>query len=113
MINVSCVLVGSVDYRVGELFGWVLLGILVVGITLLLFQRRQKRLHSATSVTPAWVPVERAGASALPTKYVQVGWHQLGSNPNEQMYWDGQSWTAFRRWTAGRGWSESANVTRR
>ena len=26
------------------------------------------------------------------------------STPNDQTYWDGQTWTARRRWTAGKGW---------
>ncbi len=31
------------------------------------------------------------------------GWYPVGENPNDQVYWDGQSWTARRRW-AGAGW---------
>jgi hypothetical protein len=26
------------------------------------------------------------------------GWHPVGGAPNEQMHWDGQRWTARRRW---------------
>ena len=26
------------------------------------------------------------------------GWHSVGGAPNEQMHWDGQRWTARRRW---------------
>ena len=32
------------------------------------------------------------------------GWYPSRSTPNDQTYWDGESWTARRRWTAGRGW---------
>jgi hypothetical protein len=32
------------------------------------------------------------------------GWYPDRSSPSDQMYWDGQSWTARRRWTAGNGW---------
>jgi hypothetical protein len=35
----------------------------------------------------------------------EAGWYPLGENPNDQAYWDGQSWTARRRW-AGAGWAE-------
>ena len=33
------------------------------------------------------------------------GWHQVGSNLNDQAYWDGEAWTAQRRWT-GATWVE-------
>ena len=32
------------------------------------------------------------------------GWYPSRSTPNDQTYWDGESWTARRRWTAGQGW---------
>jgi hypothetical protein len=32
------------------------------------------------------------------------GWYPDRANPNDQAYWDGQDWTARRRWTAGQGW---------
>ncbi|HXQ60069.1 MAG TPA: hypothetical protein VN799_08215 [Acidimicrobiales bacterium] len=35
----------------------------------------------------------------------EAGWYPLGENPNDQAYWDGQSWTARRRW-AGAGWAD-------
>ncbi len=33
------------------------------------------------------------------------GWYRTGENPNDQDYWDGQAWTAKRRWTVT-GWVE-------
>ncbi len=36
----------------------------------------------------------------------QPGWYALGSNPNEQSYWDGERWSGVRRWTSGMGWVE-------
>ena len=32
------------------------------------------------------------------------GWYPTRTNPNDQTYWDGQDWTARRRWTSGKGW---------
>jgi hypothetical protein len=32
------------------------------------------------------------------------GWYPSRTNPNDQTYWDGQNWTARRRWTTGKGW---------
>lgn len=34
------------------------------------------------------------------------GWYPLGTNPNEQSYWDGSAFTAVRHWIGGRGWVE-------
>ena len=36
--------------------------------------------------------VERPDQGRLP------GWYPAGATPNEQMHWDGQRWTARRRW---------------
>ncbi len=41
----------------------------------------------------------------LPTRAQDPGWYQVGVTNNDQGYWDGQSWTARRRWD-GAGWSE-------
>ena len=46
---------------------------------------------------PGWHPV-----GANPT---DPGWYPSGVNPNEQVYWDGQNWTAKRHWTVT-GWVE-------
>ena len=35
------------------------------------------------------------------------GWYSVGTNPNDQDYWDGSSWTARRRWS-GATWTEAA-----
>jgi len=32
------------------------------------------------------------------------GWYPDRASPNDQSYWDGQNWTARRRWTSGKGW---------
>lgn len=32
------------------------------------------------------------------------GWYPTRTNPNDQTYWDGQDWTARRRWSSGKGW---------
>lgn len=32
------------------------------------------------------------------------GWYPSRSSPTDQTYWDGQQWTARRRWNAGKGW---------
>jgi hypothetical protein len=40
-----------------------------------------------------------------PSRPQEPGWHQVGSNNNDQAYWDGQAWTARRQW-AGAGWTD-------
>ena len=32
------------------------------------------------------------------------GWYPSRTSPSDQTYWDGQNWTARRRWTTGKGW---------
>lgn len=51
---------------------------------------------------------EIEGAGRVP------GWYPLGSNPNQQSYWDGSQWTGVRHWVAGAGWIEegTASATR-
>jgi len=56
---------------------------------------------SDTSDT-SWRPV-----GAVPQ---EPGWYPMRTNPNDQAYWDGEGWTARRRWMAGRGWVESGDV---
>lgn len=34
----------------------------------------------------------------------EPGWYPSRTNPNDQMYWDGDGWIARRRWTGGGGW---------
>jgi hypothetical protein len=42
------------------------------------------------------------GASGASPK--APGWYPSRTNPSDQTYWDGQNWTARRRWTTGKGW---------
>ena len=46
-----------------------------------------------------------AGASPM-----APGWYPTRANPSDQTYWDGENWTARRRWTTGKGWVESGEV---
>ena len=60
---------------------------------------------------------EEAGTPAATESAPDLGWHPVGANPkdpgwypsgvnpNEQAHWDGQTWTAKRRWTVT-GWVE-------
>jgi fluoride ion exporter CrcB/FEX len=41
------------------------------------------------------------GSGGLPKS---PGWYPDRASPNDQSYWDGQNWTARRRWTSGKGW---------
>ena len=38
------------------------------------------------------------------------GWYPSPTNPADQIYWDGEGWTARRRWTAGKGWILAGDV---
>ena len=40
-----------------------------------------------------------------PPRAQNPGWYQVGATNNDQGYWDGQSWTARRRWE-GAGWTD-------
>ena len=41
------------------------------------------------------------------------GWYPTRANPSDQTYWDGQSWTARRRWTTGTGLDSGGRRPRR
>jgi hypothetical protein len=41
------------------------------------------------------------GSGASPK---EPGWYPSRTNPSDQTYWDGQDWTARRRWSGSRGW---------
>ena len=41
------------------------------------------------------------------------GWYPSPTNPTDQIYWDGQGWTARSRWTAGQGMDSGGRCARR
>ena len=49
-----------------------------------------------------------SGPAGAPER--EPGWYALGSNPNEQSYWDGARWSGVRHWTPGRGWVDGSNA---
>lgn len=53
---------------------------------------------------PQAIAGNRPTGATTPPK--EPGWYPVRTNPNEQTYWDGNDWTARRRWSAGTGWSE-------
>lgn len=55
-------------------------------------------------------PASGAPGSA-PSADKDPGWYGIGTNPNEQSYWDGQQWSGARHWVAGRGWIEGSMVS--
>lgn len=101
----------SPAYVAGEVFGGVLL---IAGITALIIvivrrTRRNDELHHGhplqepTPSTVGWSAPRRPSGSSLPTGTPQQpGWEPIGTNWNEQAYWDGQAWTARRAWSGGR-----------
>jgi hypothetical protein len=38
------------------------------------------------------------------------GWYPSRTSPSDQTYWDGQDWTARRRWTSGKGWTVAGDA---
>ncbi len=42
----------------------------------------------------------------------QPGWYALGTNPNEQSFWDGERWSGVRHWVAGAGWIDGNGASR-
>ncbi len=55
-------------------------------------------------VPPAGPELGRPVGGAMGGTPKTPGWYPSRSTPNDQTYWDGESWTARRRWTAGQGW---------
>jgi hypothetical protein len=39
-----------------------------------------------------------------------AGWYPDRATPNDQSYWDGQIWTARRRWNSGKGWTVAGDA---
>jgi len=110
--------------RNAVIVGSVALAVIVVAIALLVAPRNRRRrisrrsgtsrrsgrpsgtrMASAPGVVPA-VPVvstPRAEPTMPPASTREVGWHLDPEHLSEQAYWDGQSWTARRRWS-GTAW---------
>jgi hypothetical protein len=44
------------------------------------------------------------GAGGVGGNPKAAGWYPDRTIPTDQSYWDGQTWTAKRRWTGGKGW---------
>jgi hypothetical protein len=59
--------------------------------------------HSRLPVAPGSQSQEQI--LPIPHKVQDPGWFQVGATNNDQGYWDGQRWTARRRWD-GAGWTE-------
>jgi hypothetical protein len=57
------------------------------------------------------VSARPVGGESLPSplRLQAPGWYQVGQTNNDQAYWNGQTWTARRRWE-GAGWNEMAIV---
>jgi len=64
--------------------------------------RQPKSFSVADRLTVASGPTPGPRDMA-PPKIQDRGWYQSGSTNNDQAYWDGQAWTARRRWD-GAGW---------
>jgi hypothetical protein len=57
-----------------------------------------------TGISTAASTEAGAGEHAAGSGPRAPGWYPARANPSDQTFWDGQSWTARRRWTAGNGW---------
>jgi hypothetical protein len=103
----------SPAYVTGELFGGLLV---VVGIPVLIVlivrrTRRNDEIHhghlrkqpTAIPSSAGWPAPAWSSGPLLPSRTPQhPRWEPIGSNWNEQAYWDGQAWTARRTWSHGR-----------
>jgi hypothetical protein len=68
----------------------------------------------ATDVEEASIvhrPAAEAGAGDASAADKDPGWYSLGTNPNEQSYWNGHQWSGARHWVAGTGWMEGGGVS--
>jgi hypothetical protein len=102
----------SLAYRVGASVGAALL-VLVVGAAMIGVQRARRRRvdrwyrvpthETAVFTNSAPGRDEPRHDQARPPPI--VGWHADPDHLSDQVYWDGQSWTARRRWS-GTAWVE-------
>ncbi len=106
-------------YRIGGIMGAVLLIVLLVGLIVILVQRRKKPAGPTPVVDLAHLPpppnnrqlvaVGTRGARtfAPPSPYIagygpnEPGWVTDRSQIEQQVYWDGQAWTARRSYRSG------------
>ncbi len=51
-----------------------------------------------------------SGSQGVGSRQREPGWYTLGSNPNEQSFWNGVSWSGVRHWAVGKGWVEGEGV---
>ena len=56
-------------------------------------------------------PIAGAGGRDTSASDKDPGWYSLGTNPNEQSYWDGEQWSGARHWVAGTGWIEGGGAS--
>jgi hypothetical protein len=103
----------SLTYRVAASVGAALLSVLVVGAGMVGVQRARRRRVTRwyrvptqetavfTTSTPTRDVAHRRDVGPPPT----VGWHADPDHLSDQVYWDGQSWMARRRWS-GTAWVE-------
>jgi hypothetical protein len=93
-------------YKVGEGIGAALLVLVIVVVIRKIAHR--KRTRSSVGVT---VARSSKGTYPAPTPYLpgygpkQPGWVTNIAVPGEQVYWDGQTWSGFKRLIAGQ-WVE-------
>jgi hypothetical protein len=66
-----------------------------------------EELEEGVGAQSTAAPDPRSHPGDAPAK--EPGWYPSRANPNEQSYWDGETWTAKRRWTVG-GWVEHGTV---
>src|SRR5580704_19484410 len=65
------------------------------------------------NVEPSIVQSPTAGTSRgdASASNKDPGWYSVGTNPNEQSYWDGRQWSGARHWVAGTGWMEGSGAS--
>jgi hypothetical protein len=107
-------------FRIGEIIGYVVLAVIVVAFVLFVARLvvrlvvRRSITRPSPIVTPAWYafppPPEAPRSTPAPPR--DVGWHVDPDHLSEQAYWDGQAWTARRRWS-GAAWVEDVGETHR
>ena len=101
--------------RAGEIVGYVLLAMVAVVLVTLGVRlvARRPRPRRRPVVTPAWYafPPPMPEPASRPAPPRDVGWHVDPDHLSEQAYWDGQSWTARRRWN-GATWVEDDGAHR-